>query len=518
LAYNDRNLVESIVDKSLVTSYFSYDALGRRVAIDEGGELSYFTYDVASLRSLGAGMAGGRSATDGLCQLTERDASGGVTAEYVRGTSMVAGIGDLVGAKVIDGGTYYRLTTSRRSARLRQKSLRLSALSDHVGKVTLTTDETGAVTGRLEYNAFGLPLREQLPTPTTRHRYSAPAWLKLGELYLTPTRVYDPQTGRFLQQDPIGFADSPNLYFTNLAPKRTDPSGLKDGTVFRRQPKFWNEWTEEERKKWFEKFKHQYARPIVRAAKKHCVPAELLAKVIANEQLDYSNAEATVEIWRSTKYDQSVGVAQLRVDTIHKQKWYDEKTFRTYYRKLVDNWHFAGKNWTADEKERYAMAKYLQTTEGSIDSAALQLRDYMKHFCQAVLSGTRSTGDKRGTRKWADDNKHVSREFMSKVYMLMTRDDIKQICCNMRDTYTRSDCERIAKTSINMNLASTMSGYWNAGTSFPTVLDYSEPTNRGPKAMSYWARRLKDAESGLSYAELEEVSWFSVNWTKLSRG
>uniref|UniRef100_UPI0037C62CB9 RHS repeat-associated core domain-containing protein n=1 Tax=Phenylobacterium sp. TaxID=1871053 RepID=UPI0037C62CB9 len=61
-----------------------------------------------------------------------------------------------------------------------------------------------------------------------RFRYTGQAAFPEAQAYHYKARVYDPALGRFLQTDPIGQADDPNLYaYVKGDPvNETDPSGL----------------------------------------------------------------------------------------------------------------------------------------------------------------------------------------------------------------------------------------------------------------------------------------------------
>jgi len=50
-------------------------------------------------------------------------------------------------------------------------------------------------------------------------------------LYHVRNRIYDPLTGRWLQRDPIGYADGASLYAAYFAPGTTDPYGFKKRAI-----------------------------------------------------------------------------------------------------------------------------------------------------------------------------------------------------------------------------------------------------------------------------------------------
>ena len=74
------------------------------------------------------------------------------------------------------------------------------------GNVAAAMDETGSVVARYQYDAWGNPLRTEDPGGGNRFTYQS-NWIRLkdsgGELYLSPSRVYHAQVGRFLQFDPL---------------------------------------------------------------------------------------------------------------------------------------------------------------------------------------------------------------------------------------------------------------------------------------------------------------------------
>ena len=173
--YNDVNLVEAIEYPGGVANYFWYDAMMRRYAMQDSNGLSYFTWD-----------------SNGMNLLCERDSAGSVTAYYTHGFAAVDGIGSGIGQKLNQfGATYHEWDAGR----------------DHRGSVYKRVDANGNITGNFNYDAWGVPLQEEEAGAETRFRYQS-NWMKLvdapdGDLYLSPTRVYLADVGRFLGRDPV---------------------------------------------------------------------------------------------------------------------------------------------------------------------------------------------------------------------------------------------------------------------------------------------------------------------------
>jgi RHS repeat-associated protein len=165
---------------------------------------SALAYDPAIRLYHVTGATTTRFAYDGLDRIAEYDGSNALLRRYVQGP------GDDEPIVWYEGTD----TSNRRF---------LSA--DERGSIISVSDGSGALLGINSYDEYGNPAATNLGV----FGYTGQAWLSdLGEYYYK-ARVYDPELGRFLQPDPIGYADSPNLYNYVLGDplNNRDPLGLE---------------------------------------------------------------------------------------------------------------------------------------------------------------------------------------------------------------------------------------------------------------------------------------------------
>ena len=110
----------------------------------------------------------------------------------------------------------------------------LWSLTDHQGtvrdvaKYNSGTDTT-TVVNHLKYDSFGNITDQSNSTYSPRFTYTNREWDADIGLFYYRARWYDPNGGRFLSEDPLGFAagdTNVSHYAENNAPNRIDPSGL----------------------------------------------------------------------------------------------------------------------------------------------------------------------------------------------------------------------------------------------------------------------------------------------------
>lgn len=100
---------------------------------------------------------------------------------------------------------------------------------DRLGSVISVSDASGAVTP-YTYGPYGEPQS----WAGSRFRYTGQMAIPEAQIYHYRARAYDPVMGRFLQTDPIGYGDGPNMYaYVGGDPLNfTDPSGRCAGVAF----------------------------------------------------------------------------------------------------------------------------------------------------------------------------------------------------------------------------------------------------------------------------------------------
>lgn len=78
-------------------------------------------------------------------------------------------------------------------------------LTDRQGSVVALTDNAGVVLNRIDYAAFGAVSGQTDPAAGDRFLYAGREWEGGAGLYWYRARWYDPGTGSFTGEDPMGF-------------------------------------------------------------------------------------------------------------------------------------------------------------------------------------------------------------------------------------------------------------------------------------------------------------------------
>ena len=188
------------------TSNFTWDSRNRlKSIITSAGQATNFTYDFAGNLIQQADAGSSLTLTksflfDDLTNIAYETASDGTSYNVLSGRSIDSHLGILQSS----GQALYGLT-------------------DGINSTIATTDQSGSAASGFIYDAFGQTGLSTSPYP---FRFAGRP-LVSANLYYNRARFYNSQTGRFISEDPIGFAGGPNLYsyVRNSPIGRTDPSG-----------------------------------------------------------------------------------------------------------------------------------------------------------------------------------------------------------------------------------------------------------------------------------------------------
>lgn len=149
---------------------YKYDALGRRTTRQKQTQVPPLPPVTVETTNF---------VYDGLDVIQDRNGAGVVTASYINGLGI-----DNKLRQTVNGQTQYFLT-------------------DHLGSTNGLTDVLGNVTSSTSYDSFGNATNASFPT---RYQYTGRELDADTGLHYYRARWYDANTGRFISEDPIGFA------------------------------------------------------------------------------------------------------------------------------------------------------------------------------------------------------------------------------------------------------------------------------------------------------------------------
>jgi RHS repeat-associated protein len=189
LAWDARGKLTTIEPPS-GTVTLAYDAVGRRTRKETPTQTKQFLYDFKHL-------------------LQEVDGGGTTQKEYTFGAD--SEYGSLISQYDGAGTLYHEF--------------------DALGSTQGLLDDAQAETDKYVYRAFGLQTHTAGTSDNAQTFVGREGYFRDSEtdLYLLDARYYDPASGRFVSEDPIGFRGDINLYryCANDPVNKIDPSGLQ---------------------------------------------------------------------------------------------------------------------------------------------------------------------------------------------------------------------------------------------------------------------------------------------------
>jgi len=200
---NNGNMIEKVNKTTLEVTQYIYDAENRLIQVTKPGTTAAYRYDALSRRiEKTVNGTATRFIYDGQDLLEEFNASNTYQARYIHGPG--------VDEPMLQGRTirhYYH--------------------TDGLGSTTELVSSGGSLQNSYVYDSFG-NIASQAGTEINPFTYTGREYDAESGLYYYRARYYDPTIGRFLSEDPIGFAGGINkyVYVGNSPITLTDPYGL----------------------------------------------------------------------------------------------------------------------------------------------------------------------------------------------------------------------------------------------------------------------------------------------------
>jgi RHS repeat-associated protein len=202
--YDDNGNTTSETISSVGTTSYTWDYENRltQVALPNGGGTVSFKYDPFGRRIEKISPSSGTTiyAYDGDNIVEQMDGTGTATARYTQGL----GIDEPLEVQIGRGSYYYH--------------------ADALGSITELTKSNGTAVNTYTYAAFGGDSPANTETVANPFHFTGREYDPETKLYYYRARYYDPLWGRFLSEDPVGFAAGPNFYEYVL----NSPTGMRD--------------------------------------------------------------------------------------------------------------------------------------------------------------------------------------------------------------------------------------------------------------------------------------------------
>jgi len=208
---NNGNLIQKTDTSTLESTVYEYDAENKLIRVASLDKAINYKYDGLGRR---VEKEVTETAVTNVTQyiydedniLLEFDASNNITARYTHGPSIDEPLITERGGQSF----FYH--------------------ADGLGSITELTDTAGTVAQAYTYSSFGKIESQLDPTFVQPFTFTAREFGPETGLYFYRARYYDPSLGRFLHEDPIGFAGgglNAFVYVDNNPTNWTDPLGLQ---------------------------------------------------------------------------------------------------------------------------------------------------------------------------------------------------------------------------------------------------------------------------------------------------